>query len=61
MLKIYLILMVNDVCLLKYAKQLQLYHLILEYRKEAAFVPKSGKIVAKINLIVQSRYTYGKI
>ena len=53
--------MVNDVCLLKYAKQPQLYHLILEYRKEAAFVPKSGKIVAKINLIVQSRYTYGKI
>ena len=36
----------NGVCLfyIKYAKQLQLSHLIFEYEKEAVFVPKGRKI-----------------
>ena len=50
-LKIYLILIVNDVCLfyVSYAQQLQLSRLIFESEKKAVFVPKSGKIVVKIN------------
>ena len=53
-LKIYLILIVNDICLIYvnyYAKQLQLFHLVFIYEKEVVFVPKKGKIVVKINLV----------
>ena len=52
-LKIYLILIVNDICLIyvNYAKQLQLFHLVFIYEKEVVFVPKKGKIVVKINLV----------
>ena len=41
----------NDICLfyISYAQQLQLFHLVLVYKKEAVFVPKSGQIVVKIN------------
>ena len=55
-LKIYLILIVNDVFLfyIKYVKQLQLSHLTFVCEKEAVFVPQSGKIVAKINGITSS-------
>ena len=55
-LKIYLILIVNDVFLfyIKHVKQLQLSHLTFVCEKEAVFVPKSEKIVAKINGITSS-------
>ena len=53
-LKIYLILIVNDICLIygNYAQELQLPHLVFIYEKEAGFVPKSGKIVVKINGVI---------
>ena len=46
----------NDVFLfyIKYVKQLQLSHLTFVCEKEAVFVPKSEKIVAKINGITSS-------
>ena len=47
---------VNDICLIyvSYAQQLQLSHLVFIYEKEVAFVPKSGKIVVKINWVTSS-------
>ena len=46
----------NDVFLfyVKYVKQLQLSHLTFVCEKEAVFVVKSAKIVAKINGIISS-------
>ena len=51
MLKIYLVLIVNNVCLfyVSYAQQLQLSHSVLVYEKQVVFLPKSGEIVVKIN------------
>ena len=34
-----------------YEQQLQLFHLVLVYEKEVVFVPKSGKIVVKVNRV----------
>ena len=52
-------LIVNDICLIyvSYAQQLQLSHLVFIYEKEVAFVPKSGKIVVKINGVTSSYKT----
>ena len=46
----------NDICLiyLSYAQELQWCHLVFIYEKEAGFVPKSGKIVVKINGVISS-------
>ena len=58
-LKIYLILIVNDICLIyvSYAQQLQLSHLVFINKKEVVFVPKNGKIVVKINWVTSSYKT----
>ena len=49
----------NDICLIyvSYAQELQLSHLVFIYEKEAGFVPKSGKIVVKINGVISSYKT----
>ena len=49
----------NDICLIyvSYAQQLQLSHLVFTYEKEVGFVPKSGKIVVKINGVTSSYKT----
>ena len=50
-LKIYLTLIVNSVCLfyVYYTQQLQLLYLFLVYEKEVVFVLKSRHIVVKID------------
>ena len=49
----------NDICLiyLSYAQELQWSHLVFIYEKEVGFVPKSGKIVVKINGVISSYKT----
>ena len=49
----------NDICLIyvSYAQELQLSHLVFIYEKVASFVPKSGKIVEKINGVISSYKT----
>ena len=49
----------NDICLiyLSYAQRLQLSHLVFIYEKGVVLVPKSGKIVAKINGVTSSYKT----
>ena len=51
-----MILILNYVCLfyIKCGKELQLSHLVFVYGKAAVFVPKSGKIVAKIKGVTSS-------
>ena len=58
-LKIYLILIVNDICLIyvSYAQELQLSHLVFIYEREAGFAHKSGKIVVKIDGVISSYKT----
>ena len=43
--------------LCKLCQQLQLSHLVFVYEKEVAFVPRSGKIVGKINRVTSSYET----
>ena len=58
-LRIYLILIVNDVCLLYVCntQQLHLSCLIFVYEKEAVFVPKNRKVVVKFNEVTSSYKT----
>ena len=58
-LKIHLILIVNDICLIyvSYAQQLQLSHLAFIYEKEVVFVPRNGHIVVKVNGVISSYKT----
>ena len=58
-LKIYLVLIVNDICLIyvSYSQELQLSHLVFIYEREAGCAPKSGKIVVKINGVISSYKT----
>ena len=46
----------NDICLIyvSCAQELQLSHLVFIYEKETGFVPKSGKIVIKVNGVISS-------
>ena len=49
----------NDICLIfaSYAQQPELSYLVFIYKKEVLFVPKSGKIVIKINGVTSSYKT----